>query len=599
MSGGAVSVVLDGRQASQRHVNSAKDSTALQGASVAFNAHPAQSGLSNASRNTSKTIRASAMADPTKRDVISDENDTVSEMPQDGLVTDRIKQFSGNLAPRSAHSLVSNREEWPPSKETSFQVQAAALAAARSASRTPQTTSPTPSVLPTRILRDGEHFPIHETGLRKSKPAILGSPSPRPLPAPVPVRKSPAVASSLESMADQSKAKPLLPSRSRSTLSVEERPLRSPVPREAAHDRPGTQAITPFSTGQQPKHLIQRSSELQTEQHNRNMIPSVPRPRRTAATPQERPPRPQPPPRPTNSSFQEEIYTDSSSPIPQERTSSNRSITRSSSVSTRSSYNTSTSDLGRVSAHAQSSTRQDKSHTNEATGMTKESLADAIVASSLASSRSSRAASPLKEPPPLPPHRRTRSRSLLNPTDMFKGEQHRTTPSPSKGLRQTLRDPSKSDDEATKQHSGRHLIRHHPHKYHEGDRKRWRQEVPERERKRYEGVWAANKGLWIPPESLIYEMLPYVPRTLVLSDMVVHLVVRDIWLRSRLPSHTLEAIWDLVDHNRIGLLSREEFVVGLWLIDESLKGHKIPVKVPDSVWDSVRHSPGIKVLHGL
>ena len=51
-----------------------------------------------------------------------------------------------------------------------------------------------------------------------------------------------------------------------------------------------------------------------------------------------------------------------------------------------------------------------------------------------------------------------------------------------------------------------------------------------------------------------------------------------------------------MDHQNIGLLVREEFVVGMWLIDQQLKGHKLPVKVPDSVWDSVRHVAGIKIL---
>jgi hypothetical protein len=78
--------------------------------------------------------------------------------------------------------------------------------------------------------------------------------------------------------------------------------------------------------------------------------------------------------------------------------------------------------------------------------------------------------------------------------------------------------------------------------------------------------------------------------------MVLNLVVREIWSRSRLPTTILEQVWNLVDHQNIGLLMREEFVVGMWLIDQQLKGHKLPVKVPDSVWDSVRHVAGIKIL---
>jgi hypothetical protein len=78
----------------------------------------------------------------------------------------------------------------------------------------------------------------------------------------------------------------------------------------------------------------------------------------------------------------------------------------------------------------------------------------------------------------------------------------------------------------------------------------------------------------------------------------------------------LEAVWDLVvDSFRAvekspavvgddgdarlvdgsGRLTKEEFVVGLWLIDQRLKGRKLPVRVSDSVWDSVRGLPGVKV----
>lgn len=116
--------------------------------------------------------------------------------------------------------------------------------------------------------------------------------------------------------------------------------------------------------------------------------------------------------------------------------------------------------------------------------------------------------------------------------------------------------------------------------------------VTEKERKRYEGVWASNKGLLIPTGIENERTLEWPPNT---SDMVLNLVVRDIWSRSRLPETVLEQVWNLVDHQNIGLLMREEFVVGMWLIDQYLKGRKLPVKVPDSVWDSVRHIAGIKL----
>ena len=60
-----------------------------------------------------------------------------------------------------------------------------------------------------------------------------------------------------------------------------------------------------------------------------------------------------------------------------------------------------------------------------------------------------------------------------------------------------------------------------------GDRKRWRDAVTERERKRYEGLFASNRGLLLPPE---------------MSDQIANVVVRDLWLRSRLPLSELETI---------------------------------------------------------
>ncbi|CAG7918980.1 unnamed protein product [Penicillium olsonii] len=206
--------------------------------------------------------------------------------------------------------------------------------------------------------------------------------------------------------------------------------------------------------------------------------------------------------------------------------------------------------------------------------MSEEALSNAIVASSLASARASPS---IKVPPPLPPQRR-RARSILHLAHSPKSDLSRT-PSPPKGMPQTLRGAPKPDSDHRKH---RNPLNKHPHKHHEGDRKHWRREVTEKERKRYEGVWASNKGLLIPTDSPDGG-----PGSA--AEMVLNLVVREIWSRSRLPPPMLEQVWDLVDHQGIGLLLREEFVVGMWLIDQQLKGHKLPVKVPDSVWDSVRH----------
>lgn len=208
--------------------------------------------------------------------------------------------------------------------------------------------------------------------------------------------------------------------------------------------------------------------------------------------------------------------------------------------------------------------------------LTADSLANAMVASSLASSR---APSPSKPAPPLP-RRHSKPHSLFNRSQSQEQVESRT-PSPVRGMRQTMRESPKPDDEYKKR--GSHLLKKHPNKHHEGDRKRWRNEVTEQERKRYEGVWAANKGLFMPSNDATCAVT------------VLNLIVRDIWQRSRLPDDVLEEIWDLVDGEKVGRLGKEEFVVGLWLIDQRLKGRKLPMKVSESVWFSVRRLNGIKV----
>ncbi|CAD6589294.1 MAG: Increased rDNA silencing protein [Alectoria sarmentosa] len=202
-----------------------------------------------------------------------------------------------------------------------------------------------------------------------------------------------------------------------------------------------------------------------------------------------------------------------------------------------------------------------------------DSLANTIVAASLASSR---APSPTKPPPPPP--RRHKSHSLFH-YHHSQGQTSRT-PSPAKAMRQTMREPLPSDDEVEYKKKGI-LMRKHPHKHHEGDRKRYRATVTERERRRYDGVWAANRGLGMDADS---------------SDSVLNLVVRDIWSRSRLPNSVLADIWDLVDIDGGDRLKRNEFVVGMWLIDQRLKGRKLPFTVSESLWNSVRLLHGVKVL---
>ncbi|KAF2718094.1 hypothetical protein K431DRAFT_287939 [Polychaeton citri CBS 116435] len=223
-----------------------------------------------------------------------------------------------------------------------------------------------------------------------------------------------------------------------------------------------------------------------------------------------------------------------------------------------------------------------------------EELASALVASSLASSR---AASPHKSDMPLS----TSKKHYV--TSGFA-----RTPSPKKkGMRHTLREQGSESSDSEEEihpyhkHRKKRLVRKHPHKHHEGDRKRWRDALNERERKRYEGIWAANKGLicsFNRQEQIQISRFPDSKDTIEtqgnVSEEVSNIVARDIWIRSRLPEHALEVIWDLVDSRAVGRLLKEEFVVGMWLVDQRLKGRKLPTKVGDSVWRSVI-GIGIKV----
>lgn len=239
---------------------------------------------------------------------------------------------------------------------------------------------------------------------------------------------------------------------------------------------------------------------------------------------------------------------------------------------------TSTPSLASISG--QSLNTSSSSIVDASGGMSEEALSNAIVASALASAR----ASPVPKVGPPPPPQQRRTRSILHLGHTPKSDESRT-PSPPRGMLHTLRGIPKADDDAEAYRRHRmHLVHKHPHKHHEGDRKRWRREVSEKERKRYEGVWASNKGLLISPAGMGIRSHP--PSA---EDMVLNLVVREIWSRSLLPAAVLEQVWDLVDRQNIGLLTREEFVVGMWLIDQQLKGHKLPVNVPDTVWDSVQH----------
>ncbi|PSR83769.1 hypothetical protein BD289DRAFT_357400, partial [Coniella lustricola] len=161
-------------------------------------------------------------------------------------------------------------------------------------------------------------------------------------------------------------------------------------------------------------------------------------------------------------------------------------------------------------------------------------------------------------------------------------------------MKHTLRQPKAlSDDEDARRPHHRKGLNNKKHAHHEGSRRRWREEITEREKKRYEAVWASNRGLYlVQPQQQPQQQNSQTSSSVDLSECVANVVVRDIWTRSRLPPEELAEVWDLVyGYGRTPVratLSKQEFVVGMWLIDQRLRGRKIPPRVSDSVWGSAK-----------
>ncbi|KAF9159580.1 Increased rDNA silencing protein [Actinomortierella ambigua] len=61
-----------------------------------------------------------------------------------------------------------------------------------------------------------------------------------------------------------------------------------------------------------------------------------------------------------------------------------------------------------------------------------------------------------------------------------------------------------------------------------------------------------------------------------------------IYVRSRLDSKTLAQIWDLVDVSSRGALTKTQFCMGLYLIDERLGSGVIPLEISPELWASAR-----------
>ena len=66
------------------------------------------------------------------------------------------------------------------------------------------------------------------------------------------------------------------------------------------------------------------------------------------------------------------------------------------------------------------------------------------------------------------------------------------------------------------------------------------------------------------------------------EDLIHNYTTRELWQRSRLPDRVLEQVWAYVDTGGKGALTREEFALGMWLVDGCLAGRKVPSAVNSS-----------------
>lgn len=154
--------------------------------------------------------------------------------------------------------------------------------------------------------------------------------------------------------------------------------------------------------------------------------------------------------------------------------------------------------------------------------------------------------------------------------------------------------------------------------------------ISELQKKRYEGLWVSNKGLYMDhvvnklvgvdysgsvtpkeeSESRLSEKdiieraaklssqafteldLPSIAalhglKEATPSELIHGAVVKRLWSRSKLPPETLAAIWNLVDYRHDGTLNKSEFIVGMWCVDQCLFGRKLPKVVSKLVWASL------------
>lgn len=158
--------------------------------------------------------------------------------------------------------------------------------------------------------------------------------------------------------------------------------------------------------------------------------------------------------------------------------------------------------------------------------------------------------------------------------------------------------------------------------------------ISDAQRKRYEGLWVSNKGLYlnhvvtklvgVDYEREVEEEEPVLAKSVreysekeiseraaklsaslnvdfdltdvkelhslesaTTQNLIHGSVVKELWSRSNLPRETLHAIWHLVDCRNDGTLNKAEFIVGMWLVDQCLYGRKLPKVVNKLVWSSL------------
>ena len=117
---------------------------------------------------------------------------------------------------------------------------------------------------------------------------------------------------------------------------------------------------------------------------------------------------------------------------------------------------------------------------------------------------------------------------------------------------------------------------------------RWHRDVNYitcREYSRYEGVWIVNCISKARFESFKWgKNCEFQNGKRDEEDVMLSSTVKEIWDRSELPQSILGEIYSLVDSTHDWMLQKREFIVGMWLVDQSLYGRRLPSAVDENIW---------------